>query len=308
MVRLTGPLHSDSASGRIGGRLTFSMRKGRAYARFQNAQADAGTDAQLAVRAIFIAAKNAWLALTDEEKAVYNKKAKYTPMTGYALFIKQFNATPPPLPFTPILLYKMNDNEASTVVIDSGTSANDATASFDTADQSVAGRVDLGFLFSGPTLVVSNGNTGISGADPRSFVIWIKTTFTPSASRSMILEFGDPSGTHTDQQLMLSDDGTLYLANNFDDFTSFGSAVNDGNWHQIVITYDGTIQKAYFDNALVASQVITLATVATPLYLSGALHGTDALEATLDIFALYDFALSEAQIDVLWNGGAGTES
>lgn len=48
------------------------------------------TEAQQANRNKFIAALTAWHALTDEQKAVYNERAKGKSMTGYNVFVKQY--------------------------------------------------------------------------------------------------------------------------------------------------------------------------------------------------------------------------
>jgi len=48
------------------------------------------TEAQQANRNKFINALTEWNALTDEEKEVYNEKAKGKSMTGYNVFVKEY--------------------------------------------------------------------------------------------------------------------------------------------------------------------------------------------------------------------------
>lgn len=60
MVKLRGPLHSQSASGTIAGNLTFSRRKSGQQVRWQRKQKDVITAGRTAQRNKFLDCKDSW--------------------------------------------------------------------------------------------------------------------------------------------------------------------------------------------------------------------------------------------------------
>lgn len=90
MARLTGPLHSETASGTVGGALTFSMRASGPQARRQRKQKYTPTAAQIAVREIYGAAVEGWRSLDSPTKETYNDRAESLFMSGYNLFVQEF--------------------------------------------------------------------------------------------------------------------------------------------------------------------------------------------------------------------------
>lgn len=59
-MKLIGPLHSDSASGSLKGRIVFSQRKSGSQVRFQRKQKDKITALRTAQRNRFLIAKEMW--------------------------------------------------------------------------------------------------------------------------------------------------------------------------------------------------------------------------------------------------------
>lgn len=59
-MKIKGALHSDGASGTLGGVITFSQRQGLQIARFQRKQKDRITTARTAQRNKFLIAKEMW--------------------------------------------------------------------------------------------------------------------------------------------------------------------------------------------------------------------------------------------------------
>ena len=94
MAKITGPLLSATASGKIGERLTFSQRKSGQQARFQRAQKDVVNDSHLLVRAKYSEACVAWGLLFNEEKQVYRNLAQGKPLTGFNQFVKAYMLDP----------------------------------------------------------------------------------------------------------------------------------------------------------------------------------------------------------------------
>jgi hypothetical protein len=68
MAKLTGPLMSNTASGTLGPRLTFSQRKSGQQVRFQKKQKDVITDLRTAQREKFTTSTGWWNLLTLSEK------------------------------------------------------------------------------------------------------------------------------------------------------------------------------------------------------------------------------------------------
>jgi len=76
MVKITGPLHSDSASGTISDVLTFSNRATGQQCRYQRKQKDVITPLRTAQRFKFSLAKDWWLQLNGSEKNEWAVLAK----------------------------------------------------------------------------------------------------------------------------------------------------------------------------------------------------------------------------------------
>lgn len=104
MARVTDPLFSRSASGRIGADLLF--RGGKSGPRVSRPpdprrtnQAPAST-AQAAVRARYSAAATSWIALAPEERQQWNSAARADARNihGWALYLALFAPLPPPPP------------------------------------------------------------------------------------------------------------------------------------------------------------------------------------------------------------------
>lgn len=72
MVKLKGPLFSQSASGAIRKRLTYSTRRSGNQVRFQRAQEDVITSKRTTQRGYYQDAINGWNSLSDAEKAQWD--------------------------------------------------------------------------------------------------------------------------------------------------------------------------------------------------------------------------------------------
>ena len=101
-------------------------------------------------------------------------------------------------------------------------------------------------------------STGIPvGSSSRSVEAWFKTS---STARQVIFGYGSP-GTNQEFGLWINAGGASMTAwgwggGNDRSFTP-ASAVNDGAWHQVVITYDGTTLVLYVDGVALPSQTAT---------------------------------------------------
>jgi len=90
MVKIKGPLMSERASGIIGERLVFSVRKSGQQARFQKAQKDKVTQKRTDERTKYTQAVNAWNNLDTDIKVALQQTCAKKRMTCYNYFIQQY--------------------------------------------------------------------------------------------------------------------------------------------------------------------------------------------------------------------------
>jgi len=106
--------------------------------------------------------------------------------------------------------------------------------------------------------VQMTSTTGLpTGASVRSTELWFKTT---SSAQQVLFSYGS-YGTSLEYGLWLNAGGAGMTAwgwgtGNDKSFT-LSSAVNDGRWHQVVETYDGTTIVIYIDGTALAGQAAT---------------------------------------------------
>lgn len=80
MAKVKGPLLSESASGSIGPRLTFSKRASGSQVRYQKAQTDYENAARKVIRDNYRAALVLWNSMPCAERAYWDEIER----TGYA--------------------------------------------------------------------------------------------------------------------------------------------------------------------------------------------------------------------------------
>jgi hypothetical protein len=90
-MKSQNPFFSIKPSGSFAKTLVASNYHGKPYVSITHKPGGLPSENQRAVRDRFSLAKNAWNALTDNEKEVYNERARYEPFTGYNLFIKEYS-------------------------------------------------------------------------------------------------------------------------------------------------------------------------------------------------------------------------
>lgn len=105
------------------------------------------------------------------------------------------------------------------------------------------------------------GTTGLPvGAAVRSTEMWFKTS---SSAKQVLFAYGSGASTQ-EYGLWIDAGGTTMTAWGFgvgnDKVFTMPSAVNNGNWHQVVQTYDGTSITIYIDGVALTPQLATRAT------------------------------------------------
>ncbi|HZU28599.1 MAG TPA: LamG-like jellyroll fold domain-containing protein [Bryobacteraceae bacterium] len=203
--------------------------------------------------------------------------------------------------------------------------ANDATGAWNgTAGGNAGyagGKVGQAFSFDGTNSFVSipGGVFAWPNAGAFSFETWFKTS-----SDGVILGLqpaGAPYGVppHYTPAIYVGADGKLYAQMFYDggiqqSVSSF--AVNDGAWHHVAVTYDGTNEVTYLDGANIGTQPITPYSDGTPpfYYQLGAAYTNSSWPQTptgwftfnglIDEATVYSTALTASQ--VLSIAGAGS--
>ena len=171
------------------------------------------------------------------------------------------------------------------------------------------------------SLYVSLGNVlGFERTDTRSISFWAKWS---SATSMQFVAKTDAATTYRGFQVNTNNTGHVefYLFNDFGGTNFLGiqtnSAFNNGVWHHICVTYDGSStvagSKIYVDGAV---QVVTTvsntlsATIITTAELEFAGRATSIshqyLTGSMDEVSIYDSTLSAAQVTALYNGKAPT--
>lgn len=94
MSKITGPLQSEQATGKIGKSVIFRKKKGTPFAsKFYypgSKKSYTKSASQEAQRQKYLEGTNAWSDLSPEEKAEYITRATGLNMSGYNLFMKEY--------------------------------------------------------------------------------------------------------------------------------------------------------------------------------------------------------------------------
>lgn len=91
-MKTTAAFLSKSTSGSFAASLVASNWRGKAYVQITHKPGGRPTNKQLVVRDRFFIAKEIWKTLDYSEQQAYRNRAKDLPMTGYNLFIMEFQA------------------------------------------------------------------------------------------------------------------------------------------------------------------------------------------------------------------------
>lgn len=138
---------------------------------------------------------------------------------------------------------------------------------------------------------------------PRTLEAWIRTT--ASGSMSVVAGYGDFSAPGKWFGLQVSADGKAYFCGYAADLIG-SKTVNDGNWHKVDVTYDGSRVSIYIDNVLDVSSLATTAGFESNIFTNlataqgdlrvGRAFGNFQFVGDIKGLAIYDKALTESEI------------
>jgi RHS repeat-associated protein len=141
-----------------------------------------------------------------------------------------------------------------------------------------------------------------SGSSARTIELWEKTT---SSGVYGLVSWGTAS-TNAYISVNIGSGPTL----SFDGYANYVMrtppySLEDGAWHYLAISFDGTNAYLYVDGQLIGSGAVPLATVASQgLWLGNSQDGASVFPGSLDEVAIYPTALSGTQISSHWRMGA----
>ena len=171
------------------------------------------------------------------------------------------------------------------------------------ANQSKSTNYSLDFL--GGQQIDSSSNLGISGASPRTFSAWIKTT-DGGGGWDVIVATGNTGNTGNNFELDFRSGKITF--NDWGTDTFSGATVNDGNWHNICLTYNGTILKLYIDGIEDTAgdfpATKSVSSTDTPVRIGGMNHSSKYFSGQIDEVAIFDYALSQSQVTTLYGTGS----
>jgi hypothetical protein len=205
------------------------------------------------------------------------------------------------------LYYKMNENDGtgSGIIID----ANDQMNGTNYGADNVTGKFSRGykFIYANQDNITSDSNTGITDADPFTISGWIKREDRLNGQLYSIFMIGKYGG-NDDMSLIAfgggNDDDLAWVTygGGACEDTSIASGVNlIGEWHHIVVVYDGSDGALYVDGVNVYNCTATLTLVDSPLYIGSNTQSVQALNGTVDEVGLWNRPLTTDEILELYN-------
>jgi len=166
-----------------------------------------------------------------------------------------------------------------------------------------------------PTNYVSIPNTNVpTGSNPISISAWVYRGESCGAGCGVV-GIGPTSCSTDNQHLALGipagGNFTIWHHGGSYDWDT-GSAISSGAWHHLVYTSSGTHEYAYLDGTLLVDRAQTASISSSPEVRIGSWNDGCGnlyyLDGAVDDVRIFNFTLSQANIDFIYNSGTGTES
>jgi hypothetical protein len=152
----------------------------------------------------------------------------------------------------------------------------------------------------------STSNLGISGASPRTFSAWMKTT-DAGGGFDVIVATGNSGNTGNNFELDFRNNVIMWERWGLGIMGSV--VVNDGSWHHACITYDGNILKLYVDGSEDTGgdfpyTIGVTTSTDTPVRIGGMNHSLKYFNGQIDAVSIFNYALSQGQITTLYGSSS----
>lgn len=165
---------------------------------------------------------------------------------------------------------------------------------------------------SGGGLALDGNNQYLSGTVPNlpagnstySQTAWIKPTLLGARG---IVGWGNYGAVRQVNALRLAASGsglTHYWGSADLEVTNLSTTLNDGNWHHVATTWDGVVRRIYLDGIQAAIDAPGSNGATTANFRIGSTNGAEFFSGTLDDVAIYNNALTAAEVQALASGGS----
>jgi RHS repeat-associated protein len=227
------------------------------------------------------------VSLSNAFSSVSTTSSAVTPTGTLSTYASTVETSTP----QPIFYYRLSDTVATVAADSSG--YGQAGTYVGTPTMGVAGALandpDVAVTFTSGYVSYSGTNIPI-GNSGRSVELWLKTTSTAGNQQLMGWGTGDPRADFD----IRFDGGTQIRINTWasNPVINLPYSLANGQWHQVVLTFDGTNLVVYVDgNPAGTNPVGALATNRTSVSIGSNFQGT------LDEVAVYSGALSSTQVN-----------
>jgi hypothetical protein len=210
--------------------------------------------------------------------------------------------------------WKMNDNQADTVILDSMGSNNGVWQHGNTSTDSVVGKVNRALNFDGTNDYVSiNDNTSFN-LQTFTFCAWLNHRATVGLWDRILskkLNYADKDGYEICCDA--SAGNVLYVSGSSSTFATIvlPFSFSSGGWHHLVVIYKGNTVKVYADGVgLTTTGTIAPIVSNTNTLRLGRLTNelTTMWDGYMDDVRFYSTELTESRILNIYNSGNGTEN
>ena len=213
----------------------------------------------------------------------------------------------------PIAHYKMNDDAASTVVLDSSGS-NDGAATVNTDTISIAGTINKAFNLDGSSEnidVPDDASLDMSSVDGFTIALWIKPNTALTSTDALVSKA--TNGSTKGYEFLLANTNKLDLiigdgsANS--DIRSIQTITFDV-WQHVAVTWDaGTGDTIFYINGTSEAAQTSKTSILndTKVLELGARFSSQFFNGAMDDVRIYNKILSGTEISTIYNSGNGTE-
>ncbi len=181
------------------------------------------------------------------------------------------------------------------------TNMDPATDWVSTSVRGVSGRV---LDFDGSNDYVNLGRSPISGAMPRTIVIWVKVISHPSTFNRLFYAAGSLASTNGSRfqfGRLAGTTGNWYF-NGFNANAAFGPG--DLNWHMHALSYDGVTLNWLVDSVSIGASALSLNTHNDIHYIGADVGGVGS-NSQIGELVIYNRVLSQSEISSLYSIGNG---
>jgi hypothetical protein len=232
-----------------------------------------------------------------------------------ATFTTVVSAVELPSEVNVVASYFMNDNAASTDVV--AAFGTNGVATFDTEDNTVAGKINTALSFNGTTDNVIVATTAIpTGNAARSVEVWVKSAASITGELAVVSQGALPDENYEKYFGLVAYDNALrahFYTTDWNEIYDIVNPFTPGTWYHVVLTWNGTNWIGYANGALINTGVVDggvpIDTTSSRLVIGdGAWNtGSSPFPGTIDVVRWYDTALTLGNVIALYNGGAGIE-